>query len=92
MDDSLTHGRHLCNLKPHDPLWRAKRPYVIPESLTTHQSPDSTDGHVDLVVSGYVRGASLSADQLVHLPNKGEYQIRRIDHLKVRGTSIVGAS
>jgi pre-rRNA-processing protein TSR1 len=31
-----------------------------------------------LAVSGYVRGANLSADRLVHIPNFGNFQIAKV--------------
>jgi len=38
-----------------------------------------SEGTGVLKVSGYVRGQSLSANQLVHLPGHGDFQLLQID-------------
>ena len=70
--------RSLCNCQPSPPSWRSSRPYLLcqyAELETSHNSATC------LALHGYVRGQSFSADQLVHLPDRGEFQLQRIDVL-----------
>jgi pre-rRNA-processing protein TSR1 len=39
------------------------------------------DGFGTLLVSGYLRGMNLSANQLVHLPDHGDFQLLQARHL-----------
>ena len=73
--DRLNTLRALCEGEPADAKWREGRPYLLAENV---QWADGT-----LAVTGVVRGASLSADRLVHIPNFGDYQME-----KARSSSI----
>lgn len=68
--DRLNTLRAVCEGKPEDVKWREGRPYVLAENV---QWADGV-----LAVTGVVRGASLSADRLVHLPNYGDFQIQKV--------------
>ena len=56
--------------KPEDVKWRESRAYILAENV------EWSDG--TLAVTGVVRGSSLSANRLVHLPNFGDYQISKV--------------
>lgn len=62
--DTLSALRSICQGKPEDVKWRESRPYVLAENV------EWTDGA--LAVTGYVRGAPLSANRLIHVPNYGD--------------------
>ena len=69
--------RQLGGMKLAPPVWRQLRPYLLAEQLEYVQAVDGGESG-SLVVMGHLRGASLSADQLVHLPLHGEFRITRI--------------
>ncbi|KXN90886.1 hypothetical protein AN958_03540 [Leucoagaricus sp. SymC.cos] len=68
--DRINALRALSEGKPGDPRWRDGRTWMLGESV---EWEDGT-----LKVTGVVRGAALSANRLVHLPNFGDYQISKI--------------
>ncbi|OJT15429.1 Pre-rRNA-processing protein TSR1 -like protein [Trametes pubescens] len=69
--DALNAIRALCEGKPSDVKWREGRSYILGEKV------DWTEDGV-LSVTGVVRGAHLSANRLVHIPNHGDFQIVKI--------------
>ena len=68
--DRLNAVRSLCEGKPEDVRWRDGRAYLLGENI------EWQDGI--LAVSGVVRGAPLSANRLVHLPNYGDFQVTKV--------------
>ncbi|KAJ7680791.1 ribosome biogenesis protein tsr1 [Mycena polygramma] len=68
--DRLNALRALAEGKPADVRWREGRAWVLGESA------EWEDGV--LKVTGVVRGAPLSANRLVHIPNYGDFQISKI--------------
>ncbi|TFY82450.1 hypothetical protein EWM64_g1558 [Hericium alpestre] len=68
--DALNALRLLSEGKPHDVRWREGRSWMLGESV---EWADRT-----LAVTGVVRGAQLSANRLIHLPNYGDFQISGI--------------
>ncbi|KAJ7451817.1 ribosome biogenesis protein tsr1 [Mycena galericulata] len=68
--DRLNALRALAEGKPTDVRWREGRAWLLGESA---EWEDGT-----LKVTGVVRGAPLSANRLVHLPNYGDFQISKI--------------
>ncbi|KAJ7162048.1 ribosome biogenesis protein tsr1 [Mycena filopes] len=68
--DRLNAVRALAEGKPADVRWREGRAWVLGESV------EWEDGV--LKVTGVVRGAPLSANRLVHLPNYGDFQVSKI--------------
>ncbi|KAF9462418.1 ribosome biogenesis protein tsr1 [Collybia nuda] len=68
--DRLNALRSLSEGKPGDVRWRDGRAWVLGEST---EWEDGT-----LKVTGVVRGASLSANRLIHVPNFGDFQISKI--------------
>lgn len=67
--DTLNAARALCEGRPPEVRWREGRAWVLGEDAAWE---DGT-----LRVTGVVRGAALSADRLMHLPNFGDYQIAK---------------
>lgn len=68
--DKLNALRALCEGKPEDVKWREGRPYVLAENVEWAEG--------SLAVTGVIRGASLSANRLIHIPNYGDYQIHKV--------------
>jgi len=68
--DRLNALRALAEGKPTDVRWREGRAWILGESVSWQ------DGL--LKVTGVVRGNSLSANRLIHLPNYGDFQIARV--------------
>ncbi|KAJ7141296.1 ribosome biogenesis protein tsr1 [Mycena epipterygia] len=70
--DRLNALRALAEGKPADVRWRDGRAWLLSESAEW----DEAEG--TLKVTGVARGAPLSANRLVHLPNYGDFQISKI--------------
>lgn len=68
--DRINALRALSEGKPGEPRWRDGRSWVLGEAA------EWEDGM--LKVTGVIRGAALSANRLVHLPNFGDYQVSKI--------------
>lgn len=68
--EKLNALRTLCEGKPEEVNWRESRAYILAENI------EWSDG--TLAVTGVIRGAPLSANRLVHLPNFGDYQISKV--------------
>ena len=69
--DRLNAIRALSEGKPADVRWREDRSWILGEST------EWSDGA--LKVTGVVRGAPLSVNRLVHIPNFGDFQISQVD-------------
>ncbi|KIJ49414.1 hypothetical protein M422DRAFT_225108 [Sphaerobolus stellatus SS14] len=67
--DAITAVRTLCEGKPGDVHWRQGRSWLLSEEVQW----EDTDGGT-LKVTGVVRGAPLSVNRLVHIPNFGDFQ------------------
>jgi pre-rRNA-processing protein TSR1 len=81
--------RHLAELMPHEPRWRVDRSYMLVE----HVQYDETTR--TLAVCGHVRGAPMSANQVVVLPGAPlPHSVRRIDTVRADPYSkrVVGQS
>lgn len=68
--DKLNALRSLCEGKPEDAKWRESRAYILGENVEWSEGM--------LAVTGVIRGSSLSANRLIHLPNFGDYQISKV--------------
>ncbi|KIM45379.1 hypothetical protein M413DRAFT_442049 [Hebeloma cylindrosporum] len=68
--DKLNALRSLAEGKPTEVRWKEGRSSLLGESV---EWEDGT-----LKVTGVVRGSSLSANRLIHLPDFGDYQIEKI--------------
>ncbi|CAK5265435.1 unnamed protein product, partial [Mycena citricolor] len=70
--DRLNALRAMAEGKPADVRWREGRSWLLGE-----QAEWEDDGAV-LKVTGVARGAPLSVNRLVHIPNHGDFQISKI--------------
>jgi pre-rRNA-processing protein TSR1 len=68
--DRLNALRALAEGKPGDLRWREGRTWLLGETTSWQ------DG--SLKVTGTVRGAALSANRLMHLPDHGDFQVLRV--------------
>ncbi|KAJ2830157.1 ribosome biogenesis protein tsr1 [Coemansia erecta] len=69
--------RTLAAAAPRGIRWRDARPYMLADAVEF--APSATDAGVGrLAVTGYLRGANLSANRLIHIPSFGDFQIERI--------------
>lgn len=71
--DCLSATRALSEGKPVDVRWREGRSWILGESA------EWSDLDRTLKITGVVRGAPLSVNRLVHIPNFGDYQISKVD-------------
>jgi len=79
--------RTLCQMPLRSLVWRDLRSYMLASDLSLLQKKDFIDQQVDvnnneeepvLAVSGYLRGAPLNVDQLIHVPGIGARRIFKI--------------
>ena len=71
--DRLNAVRALSEGKPGEVRWREGRAWILGEKV------EWADGI--LSVTGVVRGAQLSANRLVHIPNHGDFQIYKVNFI-----------
>jgi pre-rRNA-processing protein TSR1 len=80
-DDASVALRFLANTKiPARPSWQ-NRPLVLAERVERAADTEAgagSEGEVVIGVSGYIRGSALNANQLVHIPSQGSYQVSKI--------------
>ncbi|KAI8808298.1 hypothetical protein BJ742DRAFT_772293 [Cladochytrium replicatum] len=67
--------RQITAQRPKPVIWRDEYSYILADHVE-HEAADLST--VTLKVTGYVRGGSLSANQLVHIPFYGDFQISSI--------------
>ncbi|KAI8807558.1 hypothetical protein BJ742DRAFT_310548 [Cladochytrium replicatum] len=67
--------RQITAQRPKPVIWRDEYSYILADHVE-HEAGDLNS--VTLKVTGYVRGGSLSANQLVHIPYYGDFQISSI--------------
>lgn len=65
--------RHITDSAVSVPVWRQQRSHIIPDVAEY----DDTSG--SLVLTGYVRHKGLTAQQLIHVPGAGDFQIAKIE-------------
>lgn len=68
--DRLNALRALCEGRPGEVRWREGRPWIVGERV------EWSNGVMG--ITGFVRGAQLSADRLVHIPDFGDFQISKV--------------
>jgi pre-rRNA-processing protein TSR1 len=83
--------RTVCEQRAVPPHWRSSRAYVLAErcSFEMEKAPETVgpapafesvgSQTATVFVEGYVRGAALVADQLVHLPGIGDFPVTRVE-------------
>ncbi|KAK3916328.1 Pre-rRNA-processing protein TSR1-like protein [Frankliniella fusca] len=76
--DSLLLLRRIGSQKQKSLIQRDRRPHLMVEEIQALPETEGTE-FVNLRVSGYLRGQNLSANQLVHIPGWGNFQIQQIE-------------
>ncbi|EIW83404.1 ribosome biogenesis protein tsr1 [Coniophora puteana RWD-64-598 SS2] len=74
--DRLNALRAFAEGAPAPVRWRDGRPWVLGEDVRADDSAEG--GSTRVAVTGYVRGAPLSANRLVHIPEYGDFPISKI--------------
>ncbi|KAL1746445.1 hypothetical protein HDZ31DRAFT_81238 [Schizophyllum fasciatum] len=74
--DALSALRGLAEGVPDGVRWRSGRPWLLGEEVHYVDGADGAPG--ELAVTGVLRGAPLSANRLVHVPDFGDFQVARI--------------
>eukprot|EP01114_Cavostelium_apophysatum_P010723 TRINITY_DN2482_c0_g1_i6.p1 TRINITY_DN2482_c0_g1~~TRINITY_DN2482_c0_g1_i6.p1 ORF type:complete len:659 (+),score=185.51 TRINITY_DN2482_c0_g1_i6:1078-3054(+) len=57
--------------------WRERRPYIVADQLEFLPGGEGLVGTV--LLSGYIRGAALDVNNLIHIPDWGDFQVKQID-------------
>ncbi|PVU94408.1 hypothetical protein BB561_002577 [Smittium simulii] len=82
IDNSVQFVRTVANTIPETISWRKKSPYIVADNLNFIPDPSSVDQTSqqlgDLEITGFLRGANLSPDRLIHIPGHGNFQIKSI--------------
>jgi len=71
--------RFIENCTVHSVHWRERRPYLLVQNVSAEEGESKEFGTVK--VSGYLRGANMTANQLVHIPGVGDFQLKKIEML-----------
>eukprot|EP00124_Ichthyophonus_hoferi_P001341 Ihof_evm3s67 gene=Ihof_evmTU3s67 len=74
MDGSLL-LRQIANKKRDASTWRENHPLVLADKVEFIPGPL---GKNSLAVTGFIRGANLNSNWLVHVPNVGDFQVEKI--------------
>ncbi|KAN0045316.1 hypothetical protein ACTA71_005693 [Dictyostelium dimigraforme] len=65
--------RYIENIHVNEIIWRKVRPYLLIEKST--YIPETKVVTID----GFIRGNNLSAKQIIHIPDYGDFQIEKIE-------------
>lgn len=69
--------RKIGSQKRRKVIYRDRRPHMYAEHYVFEKSSDGIVGN--LKVTGYLRGAPLSVNSLIHIPGLGDFQMSQID-------------
>jgi len=78
--EALNMIRFIGTQKKRSSVMRERRANLIAESVKYIQGEDMSSGQLEL--TGFVRGAKLSVNRLVHVPGLGDFQLDRIEKLQ----------
>lgn len=70
--------RTLATSTPRRVAWRDFRAWLVGERAEWTADANQGEGHGTLKVEGWVRGAPLSANRLVHIPDYGDFEVGKI--------------
>ncbi|KAJ2469120.1 ribosome biogenesis protein tsr1 [Coemansia sp. RSA 2322] len=78
--EALAILRMITAQVPKGVKWREIRPYMLADAVEFE--PSAEDPQVGrMAITGYLRGANLSANRLIHIPNFGDFQVEQIYHV-----------
>jgi pre-rRNA-processing protein TSR1 len=81
VEDAAQVVRFLCDMKIKSVHWRECRPYLLAERIIFKAHPENP--HVGtLLLTGYLRGNRLNPNNLVHLPDYGDFQVTKIELIR----------
>ncbi|KAF2076487.1 hypothetical protein CYY_002227 [Polysphondylium violaceum] len=72
-EDASQVNRYLENIHINQIVWRNQRAYMIIEKAQVVPQSDI------VTIEGFVRAQNLSAKQIIHIPDFGDYQIEKIE-------------
>lgn len=75
--DAINVLRKIGSQKRKRVVYRDRRPHMYAEHYVYEKNNEGTGGC--LKVTGYLRGAPLSVNSLIHIPGLGDFQMSRID-------------
>jgi len=76
--DAVNFVRAVGSQKRRGIKHRDRRAYMLGEKVDWAEN-ESNPGSGTLAVSGYIRGANLNSNRLVHIPGLGDFQVDRIE-------------
>ncbi|KAL3102322.1 hypothetical protein niasHS_003731 [Heterodera schachtii] len=79
--DALKILRQMSTGKKSTTNLQGQRPYLVVENVQLDEEHETNSPNCTLKVSGFLRGAPLSVNKLVHLPGWGDFQLARIDRI-----------
>ncbi|KAI8326310.1 DUF663-domain-containing protein [Martensiomyces pterosporus] len=89
--ETLAILRMITSQVPKSIKWREVRPYMLADQVEFE--PSAEDPQVGrLAITGYIRGAGLSANRLIHIPNYGDFQVDQILNLPVAVEAAKGSA
>jgi len=75
--DASQISRYISSTHQSTLRWREVRPYILSDQIKFLPEPNSEKG--TLLISGFLRGASIDVNKLVHIPDLGDFQLKQID-------------
>lgn len=79
--------RSIVSQAPKKLAWRDHHPYILAEQVDYVVNPETKETGT-LLVRGFVRGAPMSANRLVHLQNLGDFQVLKIEKVPAPGVVV----
>lgn len=79
--DIVNFFRSLTTKKSVSLKHRDKRPYILAESTKFVKNEEVNSSAGCLVISGYVRGQTLCAEDFVHIPGWKDFKLKKIEVL-----------
>ncbi|KAJ3192464.1 hypothetical protein HK101_006525 [Irineochytrium annulatum] len=91
--ETITFLRNITALRPKPMVWRDRHSYIVADHVEFEEGDNDAEDAGVLKVTGYIRGADLSANRLIHVQNYGDFQVKCItDVIKTRNGMEVDAT
>ncbi|EGC34550.1 hypothetical protein DICPUDRAFT_34837 [Dictyostelium purpureum] len=68
--------RYIENIHVNEIIWRKVRPYLLIEKASYIEDTKT------VTIDGFLRGNNLSAKQIIHIPDFGDFQISKIESIE----------